>query len=136
MVEGFSRRRRVDGVERARRLRREMSAPEALLWRHLRTRPGGFKFRRQHPLGPFALDFYCREAAVAIEVDGAAHDMGNNPERDGRRDEWVAERGILTLRFLAVDVLRSLDAVARQIEDVCRSRAPQRRGGGDRKDET
>ena len=114
----------MSGIERARRLRRRMSPPEVALWQHLRTRPGGFKFRRQHPLGPYTLDFYCREAAVAIEVDGHAHDMGGNPARDMRRDAWVADQGIVTLRFLADDVRHALEAVTVQIEVVCASRAP------------
>jgi very-short-patch-repair endonuclease len=103
-----------------------MSPPEAALWTYLRTRPGGLKFRRQHPIGPYDLDFFCRSAAVAIEVDGNAHDMGDRPRRDERRDEWVASQGIVTLRFLAADVLRHLDAVAAQIESVCVSRNPRR----------
>ena len=114
----------MSGTERARRLRRRMSPPELALWQHLRTRPSGFKFRRQHPKGPYTLDFYCREAAVAIEVDGDAHDMGDNPARDRRRDAWLGAHGILTLRFLAADVLRALEAVAMRIEEVCASRAP------------
>jgi very-short-patch-repair endonuclease len=102
-----------------------MSPPEAALWTYLRTRPGGLKFRRQHRIGPYDLDFFCRSAAVAIEVDGDAHDMGDWPERDERRDAWVASQGILTLRFLAADVLRQLDAVAAQIESVCASGDPR-----------
>jgi len=101
-----------------------MSPPEILLWQHLRTRPGGFKFRRQHPAGPYVLDFFCREAALAIEVDGDAHGMGENPRRDDRRDAWLAARGVATLRFLASDVLRHLDAVALHVRQTCALRAP------------
>jgi very-short-patch-repair endonuclease len=70
-----------------------MSLPEGMLWRILRTRPGGFKFRRQHPVGPYVLDFFCRAAAVALEIDGIAHDMGDNPARDEQRDAWLAGTG-------------------------------------------
>lgn len=128
MVEGFlAEEAALSGTERTRRLRRQMSPPEVRLWQHLRTRPGGFKFRRQHRAEPYTIDFYCREAAVAIEVDGDAHELGGNPARDRRRDAWLAECGILTLRFLAADVMRALEAVAAQIEDVCAARAPPRR---------
>ncbi len=116
----------MSGIERARRFRRQMSPPEVVLWQHLRARPGGFKFRRQHPAGPYTLDFFCREAAVAIEVDGAAHDMGDQPQRDERRDAWLAQRGIVTLRFLAEDLLGELEAVARRIEEVCGARVAPR----------
>ena len=57
-------------VKRARRLRRDMSVPEVMLWVRLRLRPGGYKFRRQHPAGPYILDFFCNDARMAIEVDG------------------------------------------------------------------
>jgi len=110
-----------------------MSPPEIALWQHLRTRPGGFKFRRQHRAEPYTLDFYCREAAVAIEVDGAVHDMGDNPARDARRDASLAERGVVTLRFAAADVMHNLEGVAIRIEEVWAARVPPRAGGGTRR---
>src|SRR5687768_1840275 len=99
-------------VARAKQLRRQLTLAEGLLWQFLRTRPGGFKFRRQHPIGPYVLDFFCREAGLAIEVDGAAHGMGDNPERDARRDERLEAEGIRTLRIGASDVLGEMEAVA------------------------
>ena len=87
-------------------------------------RPDELKFRRQHPFGPYTADFYCRAAAVAIEIDGDSHDMGVNPERDERRDAYLAKHGILTLRFLAADIFNQLDAVVIQIEEMCASRTP------------
>ncbi len=99
---------------RARRLRREMTLPEVLLWRDLR-RAGveGVRFRRQHPIGPYVLDFYAAAARLAVEVDGAAHDLAGRVARDGVRDAWLREQGISVLRFNAGDVL---DATRR--EDV------------------
>jgi len=117
-------------IDKARKLRREMSPPEAKLWRHLRTRPRGLKFRRQHPMGRFTLDFYCRSAAIAIEVDGDAHDMGSNPQRDEACDQRLRKRGIETLRFLALDVMQGFEVVARQVEDVCASRTPSTGSAG------
>ena len=111
-------------LRNARRLRRIMSPPEVKLWQYLRTRPNGFQFRRQHVSPPYILDFYCRAAALAIEADGAAHEMGGNPARDARRDDILAERGIKTLRFSAADVMRHFDAVAVQIVSECASRTP------------
>lgn len=98
-------------VLKARRLRRIMTKPEVALWDVLRTRPAGIKFRRQHPIGPFVLDFYCPASRLAIEVDGMAHEMGDNPERDARRDRWLQEQGVHVLRLAAGDVLADLDAV-------------------------
>ena len=111
-------------VKRARSLRREMSLPEVLLWQALRSRPGGFKFRHQHAAGLYALDFYCASAALCIEVDGAAHDMGDNPRRDERRDDWLSEQGIKTLRVPAAEILKDLEPVVLLIEQECASRSP------------
>jgi very-short-patch-repair endonuclease len=111
-------------VTRARRLRRQMTLPEVLLWQQLRTRPGGFKFRHQHPLGPYTLDFFCHQAGLAVEVDGISHEMGDNPQRDERRDRWLAERGVATLRVAASDVLGEMEAVVRLVVYLCRERSP------------
>ena len=106
-------------VNRARALRRVMTLPEVLLWRALRARPGGLKFRRQHPAGPYVIDFYCEAALMGIEVDGIAHGMGNNPERDVARDAWLAGAGISILRIPAGQVLRSLEDVVFYIVNQC-----------------
>jgi very-short-patch-repair endonuclease len=66
-------------VAKARALRRIMSPAEVALWQILRTRPLGLKFRHQHPAGPFVLDFYCAAKKLAVEIDGIAHEMGDNP---------------------------------------------------------
>jgi very-short-patch-repair endonuclease len=63
-----------DTIKRARKLRSELTLPEGLLWRELRKRPGGLKFRNQHPASVYVLDFYCAKARLAIEVDGFAHE--------------------------------------------------------------
>jgi very-short-patch-repair endonuclease len=101
-----------------------MSPAERRLWAVLRTRPGGFKFRTQHPIDPYTLDFFCHASALAVEVDGMSHDMGDNPVRDERRDQWLAARGIKTLRVLATDVRDHLDAVALLIQEECAARCP------------
>jgi len=106
-------------VKKARTLRRAMTLPEVLLWRALRTRPGGLKFRRQHPAGPYVLDFYCEAARKGIEVDGMAHDLGDNPNRDAAREAWLAGVGIAIIRIAARDVLQSLDDVVKYLVDQC-----------------
>ncbi|OYW46629.1 MAG: hypothetical protein B7Z08_07125 [Sphingomonadales bacterium 32-68-7] len=105
----------ADTVERAKRLRRELSLPEAKLWQHLRTSRGGYRFRRQHPAGPYVLDFFCARANLAIEIDGFAHDTGERAERDSRRDAWLAEHRIDTVRIPATEVLRDSHEVARSL---------------------
>ncbi|NNC73690.1 MAG: endonuclease domain-containing protein [Sphingomonadaceae bacterium] len=107
-------------VKKARKLRRKMSLPEALLWRELRKRPGELKFRRQHPAGNYILDFYCGEAKLAIEIDGESHNRGDQPDRDAKRDGWLANQDIRVLRFPASDVLNNLEGVVRNIVEVAR----------------
>ena len=109
-------------VKKARRLRRSMTTPEVMLWQRLRQRPGGFKFRRQHPAGPYVLDFFCSEARLAIEVDGIAHEMGDNPEADASRDAWLLEHGVATLRLRAGNVIGSPDQAVEWIVATCLER--------------
>lgn len=103
----------------AKRLRRDLSLPEVKLWQILRNKPNGLKFRRQHPIGNFVLDFYCAQAKCGFEIDGKAHDMGDRPERDIARDAWISAQGIEVVRFPATDVLRSAEDVADSIVAHC-----------------
>ncbi|WP_245512823.1 endonuclease domain-containing protein [Enterovirga rhinocerotis] len=81
----------------------------------------GFRFRRQHPIGPYVLDFYCPEARLALEVDGAADDHPTRAAHDAHRTAWPAEHAIRVLRLPARDVLRGDDAehVLPTIEAAC-----------------
>ncbi len=106
---------------RAKRLRREMSLPEVLLWQQLRGRDGE-KWRKQHPAGPYVLDFYCDAVRLCVEVDGEAHARGAAPEDDARRDAWIAGQGVATLRVPAVDVLDNLEGVLLLIGEVLAAR--------------
>ena len=108
----------------ARRLRRVMTLPEVVLWQRLRREGIGYRFRRQHPVGPYVLDFYCSDAQLAIEVDGASHDIADQAAHDERRTAWLAERGIAVLRLPAADVLRGEEAehVLETIVAVCAER--------------
>jgi len=92
-----------------------MSLPEARLWQALRLRPGGLKFRRQHPFERCTADFYCAAAKLVVEIDGVSHDMGDNPGRDVRRDAWLRDRGLMVLRFNAPDVMKDLESVVTAI---------------------
>ena len=115
------RRDRNEMVLRARALRRDMSLPEGLLWRELRRRPGGVKFRRQHPIGRCVVDFYCPAARLVIEVDGIAHSMGDNPERDAARDAWLGSQGLTVLRLPADEIMRDLGSAVTAIVLACRA---------------
>ncbi|HKR24303.1 MAG TPA: endonuclease domain-containing protein [Allosphingosinicella sp.] len=114
----------IGTVKRARRLRREMSLPEILLWRELRRQPGGFKFRRQFPQDRYVLDFACLGARLGIEIDGEVHDRGDRPQRDGIRDELLNKLGFRMLRIPAREVLRNLEGVLAGIVEQCRALSP------------
>jgi very-short-patch-repair endonuclease len=107
----------------ARKLRQQMSPPEVLLWQQLRHHPGRFQFRRQHPIGPYILDFACVRARLAIEVDGESHNRGDQAKRDENRDAWVLKQGFVTLRFPAQDVLKNMNGVVMAIVAACKERA-------------
>jgi very-short-patch-repair endonuclease len=97
-------------TDTARRLRSESTMPERVLWNRLRSgRLKGLKFRRQQPLGKFTLDFYCHDARLAVEIDGATH--GTRHDSDRRRDDILAAQGIYTLRIPASEVSRNVDRV-------------------------
>ncbi|HEX3366714.1 endonuclease domain-containing protein [Phenylobacterium sp.] len=102
--------------DRAKALRRTMSLPEVLLWKALKGGAvGRLHFRKQHPIGPYVLDFYCDAAKLAVEIDGATHGTEEQPDRDARRDAWLAEQGIATLRLPGSLVLRDVDDAVRTI---------------------
>jgi very-short-patch-repair endonuclease len=93
-----------------------MTPPELRLWGVLRGDTlGGPRFRRQHPMGPYILDFYCPAAKLAIEVDGEGHGHPDQAGHDLRRDRWLAEQGVRMLRVAAVDVRDSLDGVVADV---------------------
>ena len=83
-----------------------------MLWYHLRDRRlAGFKFRRQHCLGPFILDFFCPEAFLAVEVDGGQHFESSAKGYDERRSEFLRTYGVRVLRFSNDQVIRERSAV-------------------------
>jgi len=101
-----------------------MSVPEVMLWQELRGRkPGKPVFRRQHPIGPFVLDFYCASASLAVEIDGEDHHLGDRPERDCRRDAYLGAQGLRVVRIPASYVLANALAVAEELIGEARAAA-------------
>jgi very-short-patch-repair endonuclease len=101
----------ADSVDFRRKLRRDGTWAEATLWSALRARQLGAKWRRQHPGGPYVLDFYCPLARVAVELDGDPHFTEERQLRDAERDRYLAAGGIRVLRFTNEQVFRERDAV-------------------------
>ncbi|HCF24591.1 MAG TPA: hypothetical protein DER67_03475 [Novosphingobium sp.] len=111
-----------DTLIKARKLRRDMSLPEVLLWQELRKRPAELKFRRQHPAGIYILDFYCAAARLAIEVDGWGHDSADVRKKDAARSKYLRSQQVATLRVPAKAVLENLEGALARIVEVCTGR--------------
>jgi very-short-patch-repair endonuclease len=109
--------------KRAKALRRNLTEPEIMLWSRLKRRlPDQPKFRNQHPIGPYILDFFCPAARLAIEIDGATHSEDAQIAHDARRDTWLRDQGIEVYRISASSVFADLDAVADGARRVALSR--------------
>ena len=102
----------------ARDQRHSLTNAELALWRRLRHRALGAKFRRQAPLGRFIVDFCCHEECLVIELDGGVHRETSQAAYDKERDEWLVERGFRVLRFENGEVERDIDAVLARIEEA------------------
>ncbi len=102
---------------RARSLRKNQTPSESLLWSKLRSRQlSGFKFRRQHPIDNYILDFYCNEAHLAVEIDGSQHTKAQNKKMDNIRTACLMQNGIQVIRFWNNDVLNHLEDVIEEID--------------------
>ena len=109
--------------EFAKKLRGSLSLPEKLLWVRLRAHaPGKPVFRRQHPVRPYVLDFYCSAARLGVEIDGQGHGFGDRPERDDRRDAFLRAQGIEVVRIPASIVLDDPEAVAEWMRAMAKER--------------
>ncbi|MDW8141457.1 MAG: endonuclease domain-containing protein [Candidatus Bipolaricaulota bacterium] len=103
---------------RARELRRETMPVESILWEYLRRRQlCGLKFRRQHPIGEFIVDFYCAEHKLIIELDGAIHEQQR--ERDQERTEILQRQGYRVLRIKNAEIEQDLEGVLQRITAAC-----------------
>ena len=96
----------------AKRLRRDSTDAERVLWQRLRSRQiAGHKFRRQATVGPYIVDFLCIEAKLIVEADGGQH----TSERDAARTAWLESRGLRVERFWNNDILQNIDGVLQAI---------------------
>ena len=96
----------------ARKLRRELTPPEARLWLRLKGKPDGLHFRKQHPVGPYIVDFYCAAARLVVEVEGLVHDLLDVAERDEGRARRLEALGLEVMRLPASGIMRDPDEAA------------------------
>ncbi len=95
---------------RARELRANSTWPEKIVWGKLRAgRLGGLKFRRQHPIGPYVVDFFCHEIGLVVEIDGASHE--DRAEKDRERAAYLEQQGLRVFRVTNADVMSDPEAV-------------------------
>ena len=107
-------------VRRARALRRSMTCAELLLWQALRNHQlQNLKFRRQHPIGPYIVDFFCHSESLVIEVDGAYHQSTAQKQFDAERTRALNGMGVGVLRFSNAQVVSALPSVLEEIAGYC-----------------
>jgi very-short-patch-repair endonuclease len=112
-------------IQRARQLRKKETWAEKLMWSWLRARRfTDYKFRRQHPLGIYYLDFFCEEAELAIELDGGQHGFPEQQSHDAERERFLQSRGIKTLRFWNSHLRRNAQSIRDAIFNELQARAP------------
>ena len=105
--------------EAARTLRRNQTDAERTLWHHLRDRRlDGWKFRRQHPVGPYVLDLYCADANLAIELDGGQHDDDEHRKHDEKRTAYLVSQGLKVMRFWNNEVMENTQGVLEAIREA------------------
>jgi len=103
--------------ERARNLRKKMSDGESKLWRALRAKQmEGLRFRRQHPIGVYIVDFVCLEKRLVVEVDGGHHTEAAQIAHDQRRDQWLRAEGFQVMGVSNTDVF---DNIASVVDAIC-----------------
>ncbi len=102
-------------IQRARRLRKEMTNAERKLWSYLRGDQLGVRFRRQAPIGPYIADFVCVKARLVIELDGPQHYTPEGIAHDKKRDAYLGERGLVVKRYKSEDFLRDAGAIVQEI---------------------
>ena len=103
-------------LKNSRELRKEQTSQEQLLWKYLRGRRfEDFKFRRQHSMGSYILDFYCPTAKLAIELDGGQHNLESQKKYDQARERFLAQNGIRVLRFWNIDFTKDFSLILEEI---------------------
>jgi len=109
--------------DRAQKLSKQTTEAEELLWKKLRNRRfEGLKFRRQHPMSRFIVDFYCHEKMLVVEVDGGIHDVSEVKEHDEGREEELKNFGLTIIRFKNEEVMNNMNGVLEKLRVAINSK--------------
>ena len=108
----------ADHLDIKRQLRSNLTGPETRLWSRLRARQlQGLKFRRQHGIVPYIVDFYCPEESLVIEVDGDSHADADQIVKDRQREKYLHSLGLRVLRYFNDDIVKNLDGVLEYLDN-------------------
>ena len=107
-------------LDRRRKLRKNQTPQEEKLWWYLKDKRLGVKFRRQHSIGRYILDFYCTEKKLIIELDGKIHEEEESREYDQVRDKFFKELGFIVLRFPNTEIEQNINEVLKTIQNHLR----------------
>jgi very-short-patch-repair endonuclease len=107
----------------ARQFRKALTDGEVRIWAGLKGKPDGLHFRKQHPIGPYIVDFYCAKAKLVIEIDGEVHGREDNPQRDERRILYLEGLGLEVLRIPGDEAMGDSDEVVLGILTLARTKA-------------
>lgn len=126
-------------AEQARKLRQQQTSAEEALWELLRDRQlADLKFRRQHQIGDYIVDFFCAEHRLVVELDGAPHETSKRPKHDEKRDKYLKSLGHIVLRFenkeVFEDTTNLLQAITQSLPSTCGRGAGGEGGAPDRAD--
>ena len=108
--------------QRAKELRNQVTHGEMVLWDYLRNNQIGYRFRRQHPIGNFIVDFYCHQLKLVIEIDGSIHNEKDIQESDKVRQKILEADGLTILRFTNDEVLRNIGDVIQKINALANAK--------------
>jgi cyclase len=115
--------------ERAKHVRNHLTAAEMKLWDYLRTKPFGYKFRRQHPIGIYIVDFYCHPLKLVIEADGNIHEIASVQQDDQERQRTLETEGLHVIRFTNTEILKEREIVIDKINSFLRQNSIPPSGG-------
>lgn len=102
-------------LQRAKKLRNRLTDAEMILWCYLRCKPNGYKFRRQHPIRNYIVDFYCHRLRLVIEVDGSIHDREDIRKYDRERQNKLVSEGITVIRFTNEEIIKDWENSIKEI---------------------
>ncbi|MEI9947078.1 MAG: endonuclease domain-containing protein [Chitinophagaceae bacterium] len=102
--------------KRAKELRNNVTHAEMIVWGYLKTKPGGYKFRRQHPLLNYIADFFCFKLKLVIEIDGPIHNSEEARKNDEERQKIIESTGLKIIRFTNEEVMKYPQNVIKKIQ--------------------